>query len=152
MASTYRRRGVTLLELLVVVTLIGLFASVAAGRYGRSFFGDFGSEGAARRLALELSRAQRLAITTGENHYVELVRSEGRTGYRLMRRGSSGSTPVDGPFWLDKEVTVTSTHNELEFTFEGEAVAAYRVQLSGPNRQKVLTVVPVTGAVRISQP
>ncbi|GIW90866.1 MAG: hypothetical protein KatS3mg109_1298 [Pirellulaceae bacterium] len=147
-----RRRGVTLLELLVVVTLIGIFAAVAAARYGRSFFGDFGAQGAARRLALELSRAQRLAITTGDNHFVELRQSDGRAGYRLMRRSPSGTAPVDNPHWFDKEVTVRSSDTELEFTFEGEALGAYRVQLSGANRQFRVLVTPVSGAVRIEQP
>jgi prepilin-type N-terminal cleavage/methylation domain-containing protein len=151
--TSQRRRGVSLLELLVVVTLIGIFSSVAMARFGRSLFGDFGSQSDVRRLALALHRAQRLAIATGDNHYVELTASGGKTvGYQLYRRAGSGPVPVDVPQSFTPEVSVSATHTQMEFTFEGQALDAYRVRFSGPNRQWTLTVVPVTGLARVTSP
>lgn len=145
-----QRRGVSLLELLVVVILIGIFSVVAAARFGRTIFGAFGSHSDARKLALALSRAQRLAIATGDNHFVELKTSSGKIkGFQLYRRTGSGPEPVDAEQPFAPEVTVTASHLQLEFTFEGQALGAYRVDFVGSNRRWILTVVPITGLTRV---
>ncbi len=146
-----RRRGVTLLELLVVVTLMGIFASVAAARFGPTLFRDFGSQSDARRVSLDMLRAQRLAIMSGDNHYLEFTVNGSNTasGYQIFRLTSSGAEPADAYRAFTQDVAVTVSHPRVEFTFEGQGLAAYRVDLNGPNRQWVVTVVPINGAVRV---
>jgi hypothetical protein len=46
---------------------------------------------------------------------------------------------------------VTSSHPELEFTFEGAALAAYQVTIAGASHTWRASVVPITGAVRVIQ-
>ncbi|MBM3999566.1 MAG: prepilin-type N-terminal cleavage/methylation domain-containing protein [Planctomycetes bacterium] len=148
-----RRRGVSLLELLVVVTLMGIFASVAAARFGPTLFGDFGSRSDARRVSLDLLRAQRAAIMTGDNHFLEFTTQGGKTtGYQIRRVVESGSEPADAFREFTKEVAVTVSHPRAEFNFEGQALAAYQVRLAGKNRSWSVTVVPVNGAVRVVEP
>jgi prepilin-type N-terminal cleavage/methylation domain-containing protein len=145
------RRGVTLVELLVVVTLMGIFASVAAARFGPTLLGDFGSQSDARRLSLDLWQTQRLAILTGDNHYLQFTLSNGiAVGYQLFRRRADGTTaPADAYRLFTTQVSTTASHAQLEFTFEGQALAAYAVTLSGAHRSWQVTIAPITGSVRV---
>lgn len=147
------RRGVTLLELLVVLSITGILTAVAAARFGSGVLGDVASDSQTRRLSLDLLRVQRAAVMTGDNHYVAFTLSGSQaTGYQLFRRLSGGGVAaVDVPRVFSDKLTVTVSHTELEYTFEGQALAAYQVTVAGPNRSSQLTVVPLTGAVRVSE-
>ena len=48
-------------------------------------------------------------------------------------------------------VTITASHAQAEFTFEGQALAAYSIVVAGPSRSWTVSVVPVSGAVRCLQ-
>jgi prepilin-type N-terminal cleavage/methylation domain-containing protein len=147
-----QRRGVTLLELLVVVTLIGIFASTVAMRYGRSIFAEFGSQGTARQLSLALLASQRASIKTGDDHYVEFLASGGRiTSYRIMRDTGGVLTLVDGPTTLSTDVTVTVSNTTMRYNFEGGAQGSYWINIVGQARTWRVDVVPINGAVRVSQ-
>jgi len=142
-------RGVSLLELLAVVTLIGILASVAIMRYGRTIFGDFGSQAEARILSLGLLQAQRAAVTSGDNHFVQFD-SLTPTSYRIFHREATGPVLVDGPHILPAEVTATVSDTEMEFTFEGQALGAYVVTLAGDARSWRIDVIPINGAIRVT--
>ena len=71
--QTTKRRGVTLLELLVVISMIGIFAAVVTARYGRSIFGEFGARALAREMSLDLLTCQRAAIATGDDHLLDFT-------------------------------------------------------------------------------
>lgn len=147
------RRGLTLLELTIVLVLIGIFTAVAMARLGKTSIANFASRGDARRLALDLHQVQRRAISTGDNHYLEFVSSGGQvTGYRIYRRLAGGGTQeVEGLRDFLHGETVATTHNQLEYTFSGAALAAYEVTFTGPNQTRRVSVVPATGAVRVVQ-
>ena len=148
----HKRRGVTLLELLVVVFFIGVLAAVAIGRLGKTALGDFGAEGDARRLSLDLAQARRAAIATGDNHYVLFDIDAGNAvGCQLYRKAAGGDVAVDEYRGFPSQAVVTVSHGQAEFNFEGQALAAYQITLAGPNRTWQADVVPVTGAVRISE-
>lgn len=147
-----RRHGITLLELLVVVTLMGIFSAVAAARFGPTLFGDFGSQSDARRLSLDLLQAQRMAILTGDNHYLEFSLSGSRAvGYQIYRRSASGSVPADAYRAFTEQVSVTVSSPRMEFTFEGQALGAYQVTLTGAHRTWRVNVIPINGAVRVTE-
>jgi prepilin-type N-terminal cleavage/methylation domain-containing protein len=146
------RRGVTLLELLVVVVLIGIFSTTVAMRFGRSIFGEFGAHATARELSLALLTCQRAAISTGDDHYVEFLYSGGDiTQYRIMRDVGGTPTLVDGPKALPSEVTVTSSASTLHYNFQGSALSAYWIVLTGNSRVWRIDVVPITGTFSITQ-
>ena len=141
----YRRRGMTLLELLAVVTLMGIFAAVAMARFGRSVFADFGAEADARKIGLAMLQAKRRAITTGSNHGVTLRPTSGAATSFTVDNIESGAT-VDGPYPL--AATVTSTASPMTFAFDGSAQAPYVVTLQGPNRKWQISVVPINGTIQ----
>ncbi len=148
-----RRAGFSLLELLAVVTLLGVFVAVAAARLGPAPLENFASQADARRLALDLLQAQRRAIATGENHYVEFAQSGGQiVGYTVFRRlAGGGVAAVDSYRDFPRGETVAASHAQLEFNFEGAALAAYQVTFTGPNQAWRVAVVAATGAVRVAR-
>jgi len=140
------------LELLVVVVLIGIFSTTVAMRFGRSLFGEFGAQAAARELSLALLTCQRAAISTGDDHFVEFLYAGGKiTQYRIMRDISGTPSLVDGPKTLPSEVTVTSSASSLRYNFQGSALSAYWIIFTGQNRVWRIDVVPITGSFSITQ-
>jgi prepilin-type N-terminal cleavage/methylation domain-containing protein len=147
-----RRRGVTLLELLIVITLIGIFASTVAMRFGRSLFSEFGSQGVARELSLALLSCQRAAITNGNDHYVEFLSSGGRIAqYRVMRDVSGTPTLIDGPKTFSTDVTVAVSSTTMRYTFDGSASTSYWITITGQSRVWRIDVIAISGAISVTQ-
>ncbi len=138
------------MELLVVVMLLGIFTVLVTMRFGRSLLAEFGSQSESRVVSLALLQAQRASITSGDNHFVQFDGGTA-TNFRVMRRTGSGDVLVDGPQNFSSDVTVTVSHTEMEFTFEGQALAAYVADIVGVNRSWQVTVVPITGAVAVAE-
>lgn len=140
-----------MLELLVVVVLLGIFASVVMMRAGRSLFQEFGANATSRELSLALLTCQRTAIKTGDDHFLQFTVAGGQAvEYRLMRDAGGINELVDGPRAISEDVTVTASHPVMRFNFEGAAGAAYQIQVTGLNRGWRVDVVPITGAVRVT--
>lgn len=151
---TSQRRGVTLLELLAVVTIIGIIAAVGVARYGRSIFAEFGAGAVAREVSLDLLACHRAAIATGDDHFLRFVVSGGKAvSYRMMRDTGSGDVAVDAAKVITDDVTVTITAptNDLNFRFEGQADAAYQIDITGNSRSYRVSVVPVNGAIHVTE-
>lgn len=151
--QTARRRGLSLLELLAVITLMGIFASIAIARLGPTIFGDFGSQADARRVGLALLQAKRRAITAGNEHAVAFQNDAyGNLTYKLVSVDPfGGTTLVDGPFPFSQNVAAAVSHNTMTFNFEGQALAAYTVDLTGPHKSWRISVVPINGALSTVQ-
>lgn len=144
------RRAVTLLELVAVVAILGIFMLVAISRIGPGTLANVGARADARRLAVDLLQARRRSIATGENHYLAFAVVGGKaTGYTLYRRKAGGDVAVDSPHEFPGNVVVTTSDAAAEFTFEGAALAAYRITLTGPQQTWQVDVIPVTGAVDV---
>ena len=150
MYARCKRRGMTLLELLVVVVLMGIFAAVAMARFGPTLFSDFGSQSDARRLSLALLQAQRMSILSGDNHYLQFTIDNGHAvGFQIYRRASSGVEAAGEYQAFSEKITVSASHPVAEFTFEGQSLAAYQFTLSGDHRHWQVNVVPINGAVTV---
>ena len=131
---------------------MGIFASVAAARYGRSVFSEFGANSVARQLSLDLLTCQRSAITTGDDHFLSFIVAGGKaTSYSLIRDTGGGDVLVDGPKPFSDDITVTVSDMEMWFNFEGAAAGNYSLLLTGINRVWRIDVVPITGAIRVSE-
>jgi len=148
--SRFPHAGFSLLELSVVLTLLGILAAVGMTRYGHTTLGNLGAQGDARQIALDLLQTQRRAISTGNNHSLRLSPSSGPAeSYSLIERTGGSEVVVDGPYPIPTGVTVTASHSELEFTFEGSALNSYEITVAGPQRSWKIVVVPVTGTIRV---
>jgi len=134
-----------------VLSILAAMAAVAMSRMGSSLVANLRSTTDARRLSLDLLQAKRRAIASGDDHYLLLSGAGPYTGYTLYRQTSGGDVAVDTPRMFPAEVVVTSTHNQLQYTFEGNALAAYQVTLTAPDRTWQLSVTPATGTVQTVQ-
>lgn len=136
-----------------MVVVLAVFALVAIGKVGRDTFLDVGAKSHAQRLAVDLSQARRRSIATGENHYLGFINDGGSiTGYTLYRRDATlGNVAADEPYEFPADVIVTVSHSEAEFDFEGSALAAYQIDLAGPNQTWRVNVVLTTGTARLSE-
>lgn len=158
-AGSKPRRGVTLLELLVVATLMGILSSTVIARYGRDVFGDLGARSTAQRIATELLRAQQMAIRTGQPHALVFTGPAGGPwpGCQIERITTSGAaqkkqgTPVTELVEFPAELQVTGTSSSIEFNFEGQSTAAATLNLSGPHRRWQIGVIPLSGAVTTTE-
>ncbi len=141
------------MELLVVVSLIGILTAMAAMRWGTGGRGDFGSQAAARRLALNLLHARRATVATGDNHFVQFDMQSGKAvGFQLYRAASGGDETADAYYAFPSDFTVTVSHTEAEFDFEGQALAAYQITLAGPHRTWQVDVAVLSGGIKVSEP
>jgi prepilin-type N-terminal cleavage/methylation domain-containing protein len=146
------RRGFSLLELLAVVTFMGILASVVIARNGRSLLSNFSSGGDCRRISLAMLSAKRRAITTGLEHAVRFTGSGNDMTFSVVSIDSFGSaTVVDGPMSLQDDLTIATSHSQMSFNFEGQAGGAYWVTLTGPRKIGRIDVIPITGTVQCSE-
>lgn len=145
-------RGFSLMEMLAVLMLMGVLAMIGIPRMDRGTLMNVGANGDARRIALDLMQARRRAISTGDNHFVRFTLSAGKaTSFMLYRRGSGGDTTVEASRVVPTGVTIIPSATDHEFTFEGTALAAYSIAVTGGSKSWTVSVVPVTGMVRVVQ-
>lgn len=140
------RRGLSLLELLVVVTLMGVFAAAVGSRFSRSIFGDSGARSGARMLSLCILTAQRNAVRTGDVHGIEFAGSPTKiSGWTTFRRYPDGShVTIDQTVALPDECTLTVSDTSVVFDFEGNGTSRFTAKFVGPNRAWSLSVEPLT--------
>ncbi|MFQ5805345.1 MAG: GspH/FimT family pseudopilin [Phycisphaerae bacterium] len=152
----YRRTqpgGMTLVELLVVVALIGVLSAVVIVRIGPWSIGNPGARAVARRLALDLRHARVLAIAEGTNHYLGFD-ADGTTllGYTIYRTASPTDIPVETYRTFDSGVAATSATTRAEFMPTGAALGAYTCVVSGSTKNYTVTVIAATGTTTVSAP
>lgn len=145
-----RRRGLSLLELLVVVSLMGIFAATGMMRFGRDIFGDTGARSTARVLSLGLLQAQRAAIKTGDDHGVVVSGSlASATSWTVQHRLPDGTEIIiDGPHLIPDKVTMKASRADIWFDFEGNGTSVFTATLEGPNRSFEVQVQPLTRMIR----
>ena len=135
------------MELVTVVLIIGLLGTMAVTRYGSSLIGDVSADGFARRLSLDCLQARRRAISTGDNHLLRFTLDGGNaTQYALYRRQGMSVVKVDDTHVVPTGVTVTTGGTvDMEYTFTGETLAAYTINVTAADRSLTLTVPQLTG-------
>jgi len=140
------RRGLSLLELLVVLTLMSVFAAAVGQRFSRAIFGDSGARSNARMLSLCILTAQRQAIRTGDTHGIEFIGSPGNvTGWTTFQRLPDGTAvTIDQTLDLPDECDISVSKMEVVFDFEGNGMTLFSATFVGPNRTWALSVEPLT--------
>ena len=145
------RRAITLLELVMVTVLLGIFVAIAASRIGPDSLANANGGADARRLAMDLLQARRRAIATGDNHYLQFTtRGSGIAGYTVYRDATAGATPATEYRAFSTTTVVTSSSRKPEFEFSGSALATYTFTVAGTRTWQV-QVIQSTGAVTVAE-
>ena len=144
------RRALTLIELIVVITLLGVFASAVMMRLGASVFADTGARIEARLMSNALLRSQRAAIQTGDTHGLIFHGPHSSvTGWSIFQRRPDGTrVTIEPTHHFASEVDVSTNHAEVEFDFEGNGTTTFHAKLTGPNRAYEVHVEPLTRMIR----
>ncbi len=152
---THRRSGVSLLELLAVVTLMGILSTVIVSRVGRSFVGDINSQGDAHRVWLDMQYARRLAIKNGQASCV-VFNAAPANSYRVMlgtavEVATGRATQMGDARVFGSDMTVSPSATVFEFSFEGHASANYSVLMTAPDQRWQVSVVPLSGLATVQK-
>lgn len=136
----------SLLELLAVITLLGVFSTAIMSRYGRNLLGNTGVRSKARELSLSLLQAQRTAIRTGTPHGVLFRGSSSKVeSWAVVRFESNGSQSiVDELAPLPDDFQLSVSSDRIVFDFEGNGTSELQAKLNGPGRSWQVSVLPLT--------
>jgi len=143
------------LELLVVVTLMGILSTVIVSRVGRAFMGDLNSQGDAHRLWLDMQYARRLAIKNGRSCCLSF-NGTAATSYRVLLGSavevSAGTaSQVDDTRVFGTGISAAPNSTVFEFDFEGHAAGSYSVLLTAPDQRWQVSVVPLSGVPSVTK-
>ena len=146
------RCAFTLLEVVAVIAVLALLSAAAIATFRTNTFGNYGSQIAARQLAVDLMQSRRRAITEGYNHLVVFESSGGQViGYTVRRRDGGSTVIVDPLKTFPQPMTVTSPAGDPEFNFEGAALSSYTITLAAPDRTWQVIVAQATGSVTVTE-
>jgi type II secretion system protein H len=149
-----RQGGVSLLELMLVLAIIAIFAAMAVPRYGRAS-ARYRLDLAARRLAADLRLAQTHAKITSSSHTVTF--SAGSEQYQLLNVPALDGAPGTYTVLLSAEpyrtdlASVNLINGASQITFSGWGLpdTGGTVVLSAGGQQKTIAVAADTGQVSI---
>lgn len=142
-----RRYGMTLIELMLVVIIVGILTTVTLLRVGAGGLGRPGVQAVVRRIALDIRHARSLAITEGINHYVGFDPA----GYTIYRRESPTDEVVENYRTFPQGITRNISAFEFEFEPIGSALGAYQCDVIGFGVTYRVVVVIATGAVIVTK-
>lgn len=149
---TVARRAFSLVELLSVLTIVGLLSSIAFLRFGESAYNSTSTEGFVRTLMLDLRQARARTISSGDDHYVLLSRTGGVvTSYTLYRSTGGGNIVVDRTVEVPTGATVTTATDQWLFDFDGSlggGTGTATIVVASNHNSWTITVYRATGAVK----
>ena len=144
------RRAFSLVEMLTVLSILGLLTSYAVLRVGTTYQ-TTGTEGFVRTLMLDLRQARARTISTGDNHYVLLTRTAGLvTSYTLYRATGSGDVVVDRSVMVPDGAVVTTATDQWEFEFDGSlgtGTGSGTIVVAGPSFEWTVYIYRATGTL-----
>lgn len=145
------RRAFSLIELLSVLTIVGLLSSMAFLRFGSTTFNSTSTAGFVRALMLDMRQARASTISTGDNHYLLFTRSGGQvTSYTLYRSTGAGDVVIDRTVSVPDGAIVTTGTDQWEYDFDGSVsggLGSGAITVAGPHYTWTITVYLSTGAI-----
>lgn len=149
-----KRTAFSLVELLIVVMFLGIFAVIAVPRFNFAIVSKHKAEAVARKLVTDLRRTRQLAISDAANNSV---------GYELKMAGSVPYTAYEIKNLktlaaVDSLTTGGVTINcpggsEFKFGPLGElkSGSATQMVISAQGKTFTITIIPATGLVKCTE-
>jgi len=138
----------SLLEMLLVVTIIGIFASVAVPYFGTGLMQRMDVYTSARQIASDLMYARTLAVNTNKNHILRFYPPTSPYSQYKIFRSDGGEVQVGHTRDVDANVTCTG---DREHTFEplGNATSDRTLSVTSGTYQYDVKVIGITGRVYV---
>jgi len=150
MTTNLNKKGVTLIELVIVMVIIAILAVLMVPNIGR-WLPNYRLRSAARDITSTLRTAQVRAVSNNTNYRVVFTEGTGSTGNYVLERNSGGFV-ADGPAQtLPSGIQMTTNFNNDRVVFNTNSTAnAGTVLLKNPQgTQRAITVVSSTGRITI---
>jgi len=136
--------GYSLIEILLVVTIIGIFASVAVPYFGAGLLRRMDAYTTARQIASDLMYARTLAVTNNKDHILRFYPVASPYNQYKIFSSDDGETQVGHTREVDDNVVWTG---DREYTFEplGNATADATLSVTSGTYQYDVKVIAITG-------
>jgi type II secretion system protein H len=132
------RRGVTLIEMLIVMIIIGMMAAVVIPRVGRGL-ASRELDRVSQQLALDLRTASQLA---GRHRRPVQFQAVGTTGYRVVDKATPASVYISRNFGAVSKANATFGNlSNLDFYPNGitSGAVSFTVTVNGKSRTVTVT-------------
>lgn len=143
--DVHREQGVTLLEVIMLVAIIGMLAAMSIPRIGS--MAGYAAHATARQIIADMRYTRGQAISTAKDHIVRFSPSGGpHTGYSIFRVEDAVEEQVGQTRQIRDQVSCSGPD---EFTFYpfGNASSDGTISLVGAEDQYDINVIAATGRV-----
>ena len=147
---TKRRKGFSLVEMVMVVLFIGILAAIAVPRLNLAVISRYKAETAAKKIVTDLRRTRGLAISDAANNTqgfsLQFVDLDPDTGIDIVNLDTTAT--VDSHV-IGQEVTIACTNKEFDFGPLGNLTTdCTQITVSAVGKTFTITIIKATGTVK----
>ena len=150
-----QQKAFTLVELILIVLFVGVFAVIAVPRFSLSAVTKQKADGLARKIVTDLRRTRRLAISDAADNTdgfaLNMTGSSPYTGYEIVNLETSTSI-TNGTFSIDSGISCTGG-STFRFGPLGNLLSGSDTQLvvSALGKTFTISVTSATGMVKCTE-
>lgn len=148
-----KREGYSLVELIIVVMFLGIFAAIAVPRFNFATISRKKADCQARKIVTDLRRTRALAISDAANNTkgfeLNMLGSAPYSAYEIVNRDTLAT--VDS-HTIDSDIRCTG-QSEFRFGPLGNLVnqGHFRLTVAAKGKNFRITVIPATGTIKCSE-
>ena len=148
-----QKRAFTIIELIVIVVFVGIFAAVAVPRFNFAIISKNKADTIARKIVTDLRRTRTLAISSAaensDGFALNMVGATVYSGYEIVNLKTSAT--VDS-HTIDSGINCTGG-DEFNFGPLGNLLSGSDTQLtvSAGGKSFTITIIPATGAIKCTE-